>query len=235
MLAYLPYSYPPSDYEHIRLDGLWVQEWQGGYHDILERGYPQPKQKTTILAELYSPVIPDFLHGGAADVPFLISPRTKTILRQSVLTGFRFSKVEVVKIATKGTRRHRPRGGEPEDQIMKRTNVMADVTCPTLHAVRVIGRLEIIPKYRSGRCPRSGYVTPYALPRSGRMPDLWRPTINGRTFSGWVYCSPRFRDVVKKHGLSNIAFEPFDKHMARFRKDIRVREAQIRSADATTG
>jgi hypothetical protein len=136
-----------------------------GYDDILKKGYPRPKFRTTILAELYSPITPDFLHGGADDVPFLVSTQAKVVMRKHRLTGFRFSSVEVTKIATKGIRTRKPRGGDPEDQIMKSKNQSKAVLCPELHAVRVVGRLEIIPQYASGRCPHTGYVTPYDLPK----------------------------------------------------------------------
>ena len=82
MRAFYPTGIADCDYSRIRADGMWYQHWQAGYHDVLERGYPRPKYKTTILAELHSPNTPDFLHGGAADVPFLVSPRTKKIIRQ---------------------------------------------------------------------------------------------------------------------------------------------------------
>jgi hypothetical protein len=220
VVAFLPYSETPSDYANIRINGMWYQEWQGGYHDILKRGYPRPNSKTTILAELYSPTTPDFLHGGTADVPFLVSSLSRALLRDHELTGFGFSSVQIAKIATKGTRTRRLRGGEPEDQIMKAKNQTRSVAIPKLYAVRVTGRLEIIPKYPSGRCPGTRYVTPYDLPKAGKMPDLWRPTIKERTFAAWVYCSEQFRDVIITHELSNIVFEPFDEHMAAFRQSV---------------
>src|SRR5436189_3811739 len=71
MLVFFPYADQSSDYNHIRANGMWYQEWQSGYTDILKRGYPRPKHKTTVLAELCSPITPDFLHGGDGDVPFL--------------------------------------------------------------------------------------------------------------------------------------------------------------------
>jgi hypothetical protein len=205
MSVYLPYSDPPSDYENIRINGMWYQEWQGGYHDILKRGYPRPKYKTTILAELHSPVIVDFLHGGATDVPFLVSARAQAVIRKNQLRGIKFSAVEIAKIATKGIK--------AEDQSR-------EVDLPKLYAARVVGRFEIIPDYPSGRCPGIGYVTPYDFHSDREMPDLWRPTIRGRTFASWTYCSERFRKVVEEQGLSNIGFEPFEEHMCRFRKDV---------------
>ena len=230
MLAFLPHSDSPSDYDNIRVNGMWYQEWQGGYHDILNRGYPRPRYKTTILAELHSPITPDFLHGGSTDVPFLVSPRSKALMRHHSLTGFRFSKVEIAKIATKGARKGKPKCGEPEDQIMKAKDQAVNVDRPTLYAVRVVGRLEIIPEYSTGYCPVTGYVCPFDLPKTGRMPDLWRPTINGRTFAAWVYCSKRFRDVITRHALSNIGFEPFDEHMAEVRRDNEVDMVEMRQS-----
>jgi hypothetical protein len=227
MVAYLPFSDPPSDYENIRINGMWYQEWQGGYHDILDRGYPRPKFKTTILAELHSPAIADFLHGGGGDVPFLVSPRAKLLIQKSGLSGIRFSAVEVVKIATKGKRKGRSKIGEPEDLIMKAADQSRGVSVPKLYAARVVSRFEIVPDYPSGKCPQIGYVTPYNLPRTGNMPDVWRPTINGRTFAAWTYCSKRFREVVERQALSNIGFEPFEEHMARFREKVTSRLSEL--------
>jgi hypothetical protein len=223
MEAYLPYSDVPSDYANIRINGMWYQEWQGGYHDILKRGYPRPRNKTTVLAQLHSPTTLDFLHGGAGEVPFLVSSKAKSIIRKSKFTGLRFSSVEIVKIATKGKRKATSRVGEPEDLILKAEDQSKGVALPELFAVRVDGRFEVLPDYSSGRCPLSRYVTPYDLPKSGKMPDLWLPTIRGKTFAAWVYCSQRFREVIENHGLSNIGFEPFTEHMARFRKQVAER------------
>jgi hypothetical protein len=227
MVAYLPYSDPPSDYANIRVNGMWYQEWQAGNHDILKRGYPRPKHKTTILAEFHSPITTDFLHGGAADIPFLVSKKAKALMRNHRISGVRYSSVEIVKIATKGRRKGRAIVGEPANLILKARDQSRAVVLPKLYAARVVGRVEIIPEYPSGRCPRIGYVTPYDLPETGDMPDLWRPTIRGKAFSAWVYCSQRFRDIVTEHALSNIGFEPFDEHMAHFRRDIRVRLSEL--------
>lgn len=234
MVAYLPYSVPGSDYAHIRINGLWYQEWQAGYHHFLKRGYPRPSRKTTVLAELHSPVTPDFLHGGDGDVPFLVSPRARAVIRQHGLTGVRFSSVEVVKVATKGSRiGPSPRRG-PEDLITKARDQLNAESIPKLYAARVCGRFEIVPQFPSGVYPEIGYVTPYDLPATGDMPDLWRPTIRGRTFAAWVYCSERFRAVITQEELSNIGFQSFAEHMAEFRRDAQARAAEVARA-ATSG
>ncbi|HEY3323001.1 MAG TPA: hypothetical protein VGP72_21280 [Planctomycetota bacterium] len=219
-LAFLPIPDQMGDCAGIRVNGMWYQEWQGGYHDILKRGYPRPKYSTTVLAELHSPLTPDFLHGGDGDVPFLVSARAMAVIRKNRLSGVQFSRVEIVKIATKGKHRGRSRGGEPEDVITKARDRSSIVDAPKLYAARVAGRFEIVPDYPTGKYARTDYVTPYELPAAGKMPDLWRPTIRGRTFAAWTYCSQRFRDVVEKHALSNIDFEAFDEHMSRFREEI---------------
>lgn len=220
MLAYLPHPDTSNDYAYIRVNGMWYQEWQSGYHDILKRGYPRPKHKTTILAELYSPTTSDFLHGGSGEVRFLVSPRTREIIRKYRLSGVRFSSVEIAKVATRGRRKAESRSGEPEDVILKAKDKSSDVGVPKLYAARVVGRFEIIPDYLGGRCTRIGWVTPFDLPKSGDMPDLWRPTIRGKAFAGWVYCSQRFRQIVEEFSLSNIEFEPFNEHMSKFRDKV---------------
>src|SRR5437868_5879670 len=84
-----------------------------------DAGYPRPKTRSTILAELHSPNTPDFLHGGDGGLPFLVSPHTKSLMRKHALTGFRFSAVEIAKIATKGVRLAKQKNGEPEDVILR--------------------------------------------------------------------------------------------------------------------
>ena len=221
MLAFLPHpAETDSDYTDLHMNGMWFQEWQSGYDDILRRGYPRPKRRTTVLAELYSPDTPDFLHGGDFNVPFLVSERTRGLFRKHAFTGIRFSSVEIVKVATKGKRKTNPKTGEPEDQIVKARNRSGIITPPKLFAVRVVGRLEIDPDYPPGCCPGHRCVTPFNLPRTEEMPDLWRPTLRGRSFARWVYCSQRFRDIVNDYGLSNIQFEPFEDHMSEFRHRV---------------
>jgi hypothetical protein len=220
MKAYLPKGCSDNDFDHIRADGMWYQPWQGGYYDILKSGYPKPKFKTTILAELHGPVTADFLHGGTGKVPFLVSHRAKHAIRRAKLRGIRFSRVEIATVATKGRRRRRPKSGEPEDVILKSKH-QVDVEKPILHAVYVTGRVEVVPKYRTGRCPGFGYITPYELLKSHHSPDLWRPTIDGRTFQdSWAYCSERFSQFVTANKFTNIAFTPFEEHMASFRLSI---------------
>lgn len=228
MDAYLPLSELVDDYDYIRRNGMWYQHWQSGYGDILKRGYPRPKFKTTILAELYSPNVCDFLHGGTDDVPFLISEDVRKILRQHGLTGFRFSRVEVARIATKGIRNKPQLRGEPGDSILKAGCKSRPDLTPKLHAVRVTGRLDIIPDHPSGRCPYTDYVTPFRLPRQmDSIPDLWRPTIKGRTFAAWTYCSGRFKMIVEKHRCSNIRFQSFRDMMAQFRRAIDDEKKQL--------
>jgi len=209
---------------------MWYQEWQGGYDDILKKGYPRPKHKTTILAELHSPHVPDFLHGGAGEVPFLVSSRAKKVIRDNQLTGIRFSRVEVAKIATKGKRRRKPKSGEPEDQILKAKDQAANLVIPNLHAVYTIGRLEIIPQHKTGRCPQTRYVSPYELPDIDTMPDLWCPTINGRTFSAWIYCSERFVAVVKSANLSNMHSPRFSRTWMTLKRVLRAVSQKARES-----
>ena len=211
-----------SDAADIRLNGMWFQEGQSGYDDILKRGYSQPKSKFTILAELHSRNTPDFLHSPGHDVhvPFLVSARTKSLIRKHRFTGIRFSAIEIVKIATKGERRANQKNGEPEDVILKAKDQSRAVVAPRLYAARVDGRLEILPDYPSGRSPGNTCISPFNLPTRCRMPDLWRPTLRGRALPVWVYCSPRFRELCIQNGLSNISFQPFEERMSKFREGV---------------
>ncbi len=223
--AFVPGAPVSDDDDHVRANGMWYEEWQSGYHDILRAGHRRPRFKSTILAKLHSPHPPDFLHAGPlATVPFLVSDRARKRFRQAGLSGIRFSPVEVVKIATKGLRERAPRHGEPEDAILKARTRLPPVAAPRLHAVRVIGRLEVVPEHDSGRCRGTGFVSPFALPESESTPDLWMPTVRGRRLRGWVFCSARFRDVVRESELSNISFEEFGATMRRYRRESREKD-----------
>lgn len=218
--AYHPEPDDCDDYESIRRNGMWYQEWQGGYHDILKRGYPRPRYKTTILAELYSPSISDFLHGGAGDVPFLVSAKARTALRRHRLTGMQFSRVEIAKIAA-GNRKPKANKTEPEDQILKSKRRMPEEQLPVLYAVRVLGRVEVVPEDPSGYFEGSRYISPFRLPRNGKPPDLWRPMYKGQKFSAWTFCSLRFKQLAEHHSLTNVRFVEFDEHMTQLEKQLR--------------
>ena len=68
-------------------------------------------------------------------------------LRQVGVSGFETCPVEVVRVATKGRRAQPPTTGEPEDQILKRGNVLSGVPqqLPTLFGIRVTGSCEVQP------------------------------------------------------------------------------------------
>jgi len=143
---------PIPKYRSARIEYMWYQPWQAGYHDILKRGFPKPTDDQTILAELRSPNMGDFLHGGTGEVPFLVGDHAREAFERSRLTGFEFGPVVVAKIATKGMRRRETSAGEPEDAILKSRGVPLDCA-PSLHAVRVSARTEVLPDYESGKTP----------------------------------------------------------------------------------
>jgi hypothetical protein len=207
MKAYVPLPNPCDDYQMIRDNGMWYLHWQGGYDDVLARGYPRPKFKTTILCELHSPNVADFLHNGGTEVPFLVTDNTKLAMRKLDMTGFRFASVEVVKIATLGTRKRRQESGEPEDSITKKGNMIQSIKPPILHAVYVIGRMTVAPANPSGRAP-DRRVSPFVVPTSDSMPDLWQPYIKSGKLASWTFCSERFKQAAETQGWSNITFEP---------------------------
>ena len=127
MKVYLPQPESGSDYQSIRRNGMWYQHWQSGYSDILKKGHPRPPNQDTILAELHSPQIDDFLHGGSGAVPFLISERALAVFQESGFTGYGLASVEVVKIARKGEKKRKVSSGEPEDAILSRRDVKGEV------------------------------------------------------------------------------------------------------------
>jgi hypothetical protein len=170
-----------------------------------------------VLAELHSPNVPDFMHGGGSgEVPFLVSERAKRALEDRKIAGLEFAPVEVAKIATKGKRqRSSLLAGEPEDAILRSRGVSLDLA-PTLFAAYVVGRLTVVPEYESGRHP-TGVVSPFELVAAEEPWDIWRPTYRGEPFSAWVFCSPKFKAVCEEANLSNIAFVPFESFMDAFR------------------
>jgi hypothetical protein len=200
---------------------MWYQPWQAGYEDILKSGFPKPSDGRAILAELRSPQVGDFLHGGGGEVPFLVGSRARGAFERSGLTGFEFGPVIVTKIATKGARRREVTTGEPEDPILKSRGIPLD-NAPSLHAVRVTASVDVLPDYESGSTP-SGWVSPFSIPRVDAAPDLWRPRYKGKPFSAWTFCSDRFRLVCESNHLSDIAFEAFGSFMERFREDLKKR------------
>lgn len=200
---------------------MWYESWQSGYDDILERGFPAPKDDKTILAELRSPKVGDFLHGGHGDVPFLVNDRTRKVFEKFKLTGLEFGPVVIAKIGTKGLRKREVKHGEPEDPILKSGGVSLKLA-PLLHAIRITASVTIVPDYKSGRT-RSGFVSPFSLPRVVPRHDLWRPRFNSKNFSAWCFCSERFKDACESSQLSDIKFETFDSFMDRFRNKIKHR------------
>ncbi len=217
METYLPRPEAGSDYEHIRRNGMWYQQWQAGYSDILKKGHPQPSDPDTILAELHSPLTDDFLHGGSGVVPFLISERAKTIFEESELKGYRLASVEIAKIAAKGKTKRKISSGEPESAILSRRDVKSTVSVPTLYAVYITGRVQAIPDFSLGSTP-SGSVSPFELSLDAKnIPDLFIPELDGKRFSAWSFCSDRFRIIIERARLTNITFQSFDEFMTEFR------------------
>ena len=221
-VAYHPAAAPVDDYESVRLNGMWYQSWQAGYHDVLRRGFPRPVDEHAVLAELHSPNVPDFLHGGGGgEVPFLVSGNARSVLEQSRLVGLEFAPVVVAKIATKGKRRRSIRTGEPEDAIRKSRGVPLELA-PTLFAAYVVGRVGALPEHESGRHP-SGTVSPFELALADEPRDIWRPEYNNEPLSHWVFCSARFKAVCEEARLSNITFAPFESFMFAFRRRLEDR------------
>jgi hypothetical protein len=215
-VAYHPEAPRADDYRSLRVNGMWYQSWQSGYHDILKRGFPRPLDGRTILAELHSPNVPDFMHGGASgEVPFLVSVKARTVLEQHQIAGLEFAPVQVAKIATKGKRQRSPRAGEPEDAILKARGVSLQLA-PTLFAAYVVGRVTALPEHESGRHP-TNVVAPFELAPPEEPCDIWRPQYDGKPFSAWVFCSSKFKAVCEEASLSNIAFVPFESFMGAFR------------------
>jgi hypothetical protein len=207
-----------DDHHYIHSNGMWYQSWQSGYFDILKRGFPKPADSRTILAELRSPQIPDFLHGRSGDVPFLVSERAHESILSAGLSGFVFDPVVVAKIATLGKRKRRPSAAEPEDAILRRSGVDLALA-PRLFAVHVTGRRRAVPDFDTGRHP-SGCVSPFEIVEEEEAPDLFRPELNGQAFSAWCFCSPHFKAVCERESLTNIAFQPFADFMSHFRSRI---------------
>ncbi len=208
-----------AKYRSSGFEYLWYQSWQAGYHDILKRGFPKPADDQTVLAELRSPKVGDFLHGGSGRIPFLIGQGARLAFESAGLTGFTLGPVVVAKIATKGVRKREVRAGEPEDAILKARGVPLALA-PKLHAVHVTALVEVQPDFEGARAP-GGWVSAFRLGPGEPASDLWQPAYRGEGFSSWTFCSSRFRSVCETHGLSDIAFEPFDSFMERHRGTVK--------------
>jgi hypothetical protein len=216
VVAYHPEAPRADDYRSLRINGMWYQSWQSGYHDILKRGFPRPIDERTVLAELHSPNASDFMHGGGSgEVPFLVSEKARSALEEGKIAGLEFVPVQVAKIATKGKRQRSPQAGEPEDAILKSRGVSLALA-PSLFAAYVVGRVTALPEYESGRHP-TDVVSPFALDKPKQPCDIWRPQFDGKPLSSWVFCSLRFKTVCEEAGLSNIAFVTFEAFMGAFR------------------
>ncbi len=215
METYHPTAPLINDYEDIHINGGWYQSWQGGYCDIIKRGYPKPADERTILAELYGPFVPDVLHGGCGNVPFLVSERARDIFELNGVSGIEFANVEIAKIATKGLRSRKQRRGEPEDAILKSSGIQV-ANKPVLFAVYVIGRVDVVLDYESGRAP-SGSISPFTPINEVNHPDMWCPRANEKRYSAWAFCSARFKRICEENNLSNIEFRSFNTFMAKFR------------------
>lgn len=183
---------------------MWFGPGTAGYADAIKGRRANPGDTRTILAELYSPSVEDFLFDGLmGDVGFLVSDRARLALDSAQLVGFWFGPVEIIKVATKGRRFRSSSRGEPEDLIERRRNVVHEVALPRLHAVHVTGRFAVIPEG-----PAGGKVAPFTIPASNAMPDLWKPIVAGVLHANWVFCSDRFKWTCERAGLTNIRFEP---------------------------
>lgn len=206
-----------DDWEYIRKNGMW--------YGPPGRDGSTAGDETTILAELYSPVTEDFLHGlGWGDVPFLASERAASLLEKGNLNGYRLGPVRVVKVVTAGRRRGREvtGRGEPEDLVLKASNKIGVVSVPRLYAVHVHGTLSVLHDQTTGEDGETGYKSPFELPAEGDAPDLWKPSVE-QPCMDWVFCSPRFKAVVEEAGLTNIRFVPFDEFMRDYRAELRRR------------
>lgn len=217
MRAFLPQENPTSN----RFEAMWYQPWQSGYHDILKRGFPKPRDEQAVLVELRTPYTDDFLFDGARDIPFLVSARARQILERHDLTGFSFGSVVVAKIATKGLRRRESKAGEAEDSILKSQGVALD-SAPQLFSVRITGTVEVVPEHSSGKTP-AGWISPFHMTEVKQEFDLWQPAREGVAFSSWAFCSDRFRSVCESGEFSNIKFVPFEEFMAKYREDLKKR------------
>lgn len=203
-----------SDYRALAVNGLGYTREVSGYHDVIKRGYPEPSDPRTVLLELQSPQCPPVLWatGGYGWVSVSFVARgdfIERLCRQGV-TGFETCPVEVVKVSSRG-RRIKGAGGEPEGQILKRSNVLEVVRheLSVLNGVIVTGRLEVrLASTETG----DGRVQAY-VPVSEPAVDLCRPYLDGKRYGGHLFCSRKLLGIVDPEG-DNVAFTPFEEWAA---------------------
>lgn len=223
MNIYYPHYNATSDYNSIRTNGMWYQNWQSGYNDIIKKGYPRPSNDETIIAELYSASTEDFLHGFLGDVPFLISESAKTIFNDNHLSGFKYVDVEIAKISTKRKFLRKEEKGEPEDLIYKNRNVINEVEKPKLYGIKVTSLLEVNIQ-KASNVP-DGYIIPFKFYKTyDSIPDLFFPACNGEIAAKWCFCSENFRNVIEKNKLTNIIFIPFKKYIKDYKIKLKKRK-----------
>jgi hypothetical protein len=211
------FSYPEglSDYKFTRLNGHAYTREVSGYHNLIRKGYPEPKYKDTVLAELYSPNVPPILWStGSAcwiSVDFLVTSKFLAILQEAQITGFTTCPVEIVKVATKGKRKHKDKlsAGEPEDQINNRSNVIANVPLPELWGVKVTGTCEVAP-IQMPPLDKDGRIRRYKFTEIA-VSDLFHPMCDGKRYGGHRFCTERFKTLIEEKQIENTAFTPFDK------------------------
>jgi hypothetical protein len=201
-----------SDGASIAANGLAYGRESSGFHDWLRRGIPEPKDPTTLFAELRSVEVPPVLWatGGWVGIPtaLLVADSLRTLLEDQEVTGVAWAPVEIVKVATKGRRQRRRNVGEPEDQILRARNALLEAgPLPVLWGVRVVGMCAVSPDAAAWDDALPTIQSYHFVEQPAT--DLFRASRNGKQYGGQVFCSQRFRELCQRETLSNIAFTSF--------------------------
>lgn len=201
-----------NDYEATIKNGLGLLRGSAGYQELIDRGYPEPADPSTVLLELYSPLCPRVMWStphvvwldGAA---FVIRADAYQQLREAGISGFTACPVQVVKVATTGRRKHRGAGGDPEHLISKRTNVLEEAreVIPSLVGVLITGRCEVIPQSPD---LDEGRIRPYDF-AGDPTGDLFYPVFDGSRYGGHLFGIEHLRAAIVDPGSWNVAFTPF--------------------------
>ena len=187
-----------SDGQQIAVNGMAYGREFAGFHDWLEKGVAEPVDPTTVFVELRSVKVPSVLWAiaGWTSTPprFLVTERTRSILEANSIKGIDWTPVQIVKIATRGKRQHRSGRGEPEDQLLKAKNLIAEVgPLPVFWGLRVNAMTEVM-LGSSDRSATLRLLQPYEFCDEPQA-DIWIAALNGKRYGGQVFCGRRLRHL----------------------------------------
>jgi hypothetical protein len=212
-----------SDYEHIKMNGFAISEGSNSYKKYLKKGVIKPKDKNTMFLELYSINVAPILW-SASD--FIVRDDVLELFKTNTVTNFRVYPAQIVKIATKGRRmkfNNYSGRGEPEDLIDKAKNIISEYKdLPILWVIDIKSSCEVEPDFNflseksNNGLSGDGRILPYKFSENPSV-DLFHPAYKKERYGGHLFCTERFKNIIEKAKIENIAFTPFSDWMNYFK------------------